>query len=141
MHRLYRHFFAATFCITLFSVTGTANGIARLLAGNPEDQAAVPSLPVGWFMNFVMMIALTLMIIMPVCSIADYLLDSRWSLPVLWQIPAIVPVFVAYVFVWSLIFGKQFLQAAAWGTGALIFPVLVYWCIFRVTALRDLTDS
>lgn len=133
MHRLFRHFFAAFFCIALFSVTGTLGSLANFFLTHPPDSTA--TIAMSWFMNFIVVSTLTLMVLMPVTSIADHLFKYRWALSTFWQIPAVIPVFVIYVGAWSLIFGSHFLLAAYTATMALIFPMLLYWCIFRVTDL------
>ena len=138
MHRLYRHFFAAFFCITLFSATGTLNGLVNFLlsdAWTRHDTASpFTTMPaVDWLLTFVIISFLTLLVLAPVASFAEYLFTRKWDLPIYWQIPAVLPLFLVYICAWSLIFGHLFLYALYAGIVALAFPMLVYWGIFRIT--------
>jgi hypothetical protein len=138
MHRFYRHFLATFVCATVFSLTGMANGLESSLMGAPPDKAAAV-LVINWMMNAVFFVFFSMIVLAPVTSVADYLFTRKWQLPFYLQIPALAPLLVAYLFFWSLLFGRLFylvLCAAALG---LIVPLWVYWGVFRVTDRESMT--
>jgi hypothetical protein len=131
-----RHLLAAAVCITVFSFAGTSDGFMRVVHSSPGAQLG-PSLLLTGALNFVLVSALTFLVLTPVIALAEYCFNNRWSIPIFLQVPVVMLFLAAYLLPWTLFFGAQFYLAwfaAAW---ILMLPLLTYWGVFRVTGLAE----
>lgn len=132
MHRVFRHFIAALVCIMIFSLTGTIDGFLQVLKNTPNPDPST-SLAFTGLLNFFLVSVLTLVVLSPVTSIADYLFTHTWSVPFYIQLPALVPLLILYLLPWSLLFGSLYFTILTAGTVALTIPLILYCAVFRVT--------
>jgi hypothetical protein len=140
MHSVFRHFVASLFSVMIFTAAGTGDGFLRVIHQTPNADAGASLLLTG-MANFVMACALSLVVLTPVSSIAQYLFDRRWSFPFYLQIPLLVPLLAVYLFPWALVFGRHatvasgapapFLFVLGLATLSLTLPLLIYWAVFR----------
>lgn len=135
MRSLFSHFIAALICITIFSGSATIDGFSNVLQTMPQADLRVSLIFTGT-LNFVYVCLLTISVLAPVTSIANYLFTHKWPWPFYIQIPALAALLIVYLAPWSLFFGRQFFVALEKGTLILMVPLLIYWVIFR-TANRD----
>jgi hypothetical protein len=130
MRSISRHFIATLVCVTIFTLFGTIDGFFRVLQTMPNPNPGASLLFTG-FLNFVMVFALSLVVLTPVTSIADYLFKYKWPFSVFIQIPLLIPLLVLYLLPWTLFFGRFFFIVLLSGAVALTLPLMVYWCVFR----------
>ena len=131
MRSISRHFIATLICVTIFTLTGTIDGFLRVLQNTTNPNPGASFVFTG-FLNFSFISVLSLVVLTPVTSIADYLFTHRWPFPFYIQIPVLIPLLIIYLLPWSLLFGGAFFLILFFGTIALTLPLFVYWGVFRV---------
>ncbi len=143
MHSLSRHFAATIACVTIFGLTGTLNGFTRLVL-NSSSYDPTPSayftfvngghdhtIYLTGLVNFLFITGLFLIVLTPVASIATYVFTYKWSLPIYLEVPALIPIMIAYLLPWTLFLGRYFLVVLIGAMSALTLPMLLYWAIYK----------
>ena len=131
MHRITRHFIATLITVTLFTCTGTIDGVVRFLQSPPHPGMA-PSVPLTGLINFIAIALISLVVLAPVTSIASYLFTRKWSFPFYIQMPALVPLLMVYLVPWVFVFGRPFFGLLFTNTIAFTLPLLLYWACYTV---------
>jgi hypothetical protein len=139
MHSVFRHFVATVFCGCVFTAAGTGAGFLRVLHNTPNPDLQ-GSLVLTGFVNFVMVCVLSLVVLTPVTSIAQYLFERKWSFPAYVQVPILIPLLSAWLLPWALFFGRSFLAVLISCMMNLTLPVLIYWAVLRGLDRDDLSD-
>ena len=143
MHSLSRHFAATAVCVTIFGLTGTLDGFIQLVqktsTKDPMPSAFLTLANGGHgqdvyltgLMNFVFVTGLFLIVLTPVASIAAYVFTYKWSLPIYLEVPAVIPIMIAYLLPWTLLLGRYFLVVLIGSIFAFTMPMLLYWAIYK----------